>query len=177
MIPQPIRYRARRLPEGPPAVEFQQALGDRWFPLAPVALNIPFGWGPEAKGEEVRHLAGALLVSRVSLGEANELIEDFAALVARMPPQGWEMDGQTLGTVIARLVCGKPVPDGSRPTIDEQRLAVLFGAKPELMGSCADCRQPIQIIRETAVGPLLTGDGLCSRCRTARNLRTAAPHG
>ena len=138
-MPRPIRYRARRLPDGPPAVEFQQAPGDRWFPLAPVALKIPFGWGPEAEGDEVRHLAGALLVSRVSLGQSSELIEDFAVLVARMPPQGWEMDGQTLGTVIARLVCGKPVPDGSRPNIEEQRLAALFNP---WNGPACDCGWP-----------------------------------
>jgi hypothetical protein len=130
VIPRPIRYRASRQPDGEVRVEFQQSEGDRWFPLAEIEDGLSFGWGGGEHGhiEHVRHLAAALLLSRVSSNEACAIVDDMADLVLRMPAGGWEMSGQALGTVISRLVTGRPIPDPAfQLDIVEQRLATLFG--------------------------------------------------
>lgn len=129
MIPRPIRYRAIRTTfDGRTnVVEFQQSAGDRWFQLAEVAEGLGFAWGPGAGKQAAKHLASALLISRVSLGEAGELVDDMADLVLRMPVEGWEMDGKSMGIVVARLCLGLDVPDPARAAdLEEQKLAALF---------------------------------------------------
>lgn len=148
MIPRPIRYRAKRVPwDGYdyPTVEFQQSEGDRWFPLAEVIDDLGFDWGGGAGPETSKHLASALLLSRVSLGEAGELVDDMADLVLRMPIDGWEMDGKTMGTVVARLCLGLEMPDPAFPLdLQEQKLAALFGGRlpVKFFNECA-CGQPL----------------------------------
>ena len=137
MIPRPVRYRAIRTTfDGrSKVVEFQQSEGDRWFLLAEVEEDLGFDWGPGEHGhiEKVRHLASALLLSRVSLGEAGELVDDMADLILRMPVEGWEMDGKTMGTVVARLCLGLDVTDPAFPLdLQEQKLASLFGGRPQM---------------------------------------------